>query len=443
MKNGSIYSAKITFLRLLAFTAPTVLMTLIQASYSMIDGVFIANFLGEQALSALTLISPYFNFFMAAAAMFASGGSAVVMKKMGEGRVAEGRRDFTTLTFISALTGLLLSILFLIFTKPLVDVFGAAPSVAAQCREYLHAYSFFIIPQLLFSILQIFTIAAGESMPAMLCSLLGGAVNILLDYLLIGRLRLGMGGAAAASGLGMLIPCVFLAGGFLNRKKFLHFASLRFDIGVFRQTVLNGVSEFASNFVSGIVMLLFNARMLSMAGEDGVAASTVTFYVFGLASALYMGYMFGIAPLLSFFYGAGEKAKIIKIKRISLILIGIVGTATTFVSVAGSRLLVTAFTRPGGGAYALAVNGNRLFSTALLFVGFNTFASMLFTAFSNARVSAVIAFSRTFVLLSAAILILPSFLGMNGLWLSVPVSEGAALLLSLYFLRKYGKEYGC
>ncbi|MGL4798103.1 MAG: MATE family efflux transporter, partial [Cellulosilyticaceae bacterium] len=115
-----IYNKPITVGSILAFTIPTILMTLIQSSYSMIDGMFISNILGDEALSSITLISPYFNLFIAIAAMFASGGSAVVMKKMGEGKKEEARADFTTLILISTMVGTLLSILFLSFTKPLV-----------------------------------------------------------------------------------------------------------------------------------------------------------------------------------------------------------------------------------------------------------------------------------------------------------------------------------
>lgn len=102
----------------------------------------------------------------------------------------------------------------------------------------------------------------------------------------------------------------------------------------------------------------------------------------------------------------------------------------------------TIFTKTGSTAYFLALNGNRLFSAALLLVGFNTFSSMLFTALSNGKISAIIAFSRTFVFLAAMIIILPIFLGINGLWLSVPVSELMALFLSGYFVKKYRKQYG-
>lgn len=441
MNQQSIYQKPITFRTILTFTIPTILMTLVQSSYSMIDGIFVSNLLGEMALSSLTLISPYLNLFMAIAAMFASGGSAVVMKKMGEKKETEARQDFSMLLAANLLIGMLLTIITIIFTEPLVNIFGASNIVTMFCQKYLWAYSFFIIPQLLFSNLQIYTIASGKTGLAMFSALFGGIFNIIFDYLLIDVFSLGMSGAAIASGFGMLIPCLILAVPLWNKKNLLHFIVPKFRVSVLIKTLTNGFSEFSSNLVSGIVMLLFNARMMTMAGENGVAASTITFYVFGLMSAVYMGYMFGISPLLSYFYGAGNQEKLKKLRSVSLTFITVVAVSTTALSILGSRALVSVFTKVGSGVFNLAVDGNRLFSMALLLVGFNTFSSMLFTALSNGKISAIIAFSRTFVFLIAAILILPLLFGINGLWLSVPVSECMALILSGYFIKKYKKQY--
>lgn len=442
MNTESVYRKPVTWTAIFAVTLPTIFMTLIQASYSMIDGMFVSNILGEQALSSLTLISPYFNLFIAIGAMFASGGSAVVMKKMGEGKEQEARQDFTSLVIISGLVGLIFGTVFLMFTQPLVGIFNTPPQVAALCREYLFAYSFFIIPQILFAVLQIYTIGSGKAKLAMISAFIGGCINIIFDFLMIKVWGMGMTGAAVASGLGMLVPCIILARGFMGKKRLLHFTAPAFRSRVLIRTIGNGSSEFASNLVSGVVIMLFNVVMLSIAGANGVAASTITFYVFGLMSALYMGYMSGVSPLLSYFYGAGETEKLKKIRNISVILIGVLAVSTTLLSIFGSEFLVSAFAREDTEAYILAVSGNRLFSLALLFVGFNTFSSMLFTALSNGKISAIIAFSRTFVFLVAAIILLPMVLGINGLWLSVPVSELLALVLSGYFIKKYKNQYG-
>lgn len=441
MNLQNIYNQKLTFSRILIITIPTILMTLIQASYSMIDGIFVSNILGSNALSSITLVSPYLNFFIAIGAMFASGGSATIMKQIGEGSKTKAKKNFTGLLLTSVFIGFIISTIFIIFTKLFVNIFKTNPEVIKLCKEYLFTYSFFIIPQILFSQLQIYTIACSKAKQAMIISIIGGITNIFLDYIMIYVLKMGMKGAALASGFGMLIPCIILSFIFINKQNILHFEKPHFDLTIIKKTISNGLSEFASNLVSGIVIMLFNNVMLKIAGSDGVSASSITFYIFGFMSALYMGYMLGVSPLISYFYGANQTEKLKKIRNISLILISIIAIITTILSIFGSDILVSIFSNPQTQQYKIAVSGNKLFSISLLFVGFNTFSSMLFTALSNGKISAIIAFSRTFIFLSSTIIILPIFFKINGLWLSVPVSEFMCILLSTYFVKKYKNKY--
>lgn len=440
--NEQVYKNQINFKNILLYVIPTMLMLLIQASYSMIDGIFISNVIGDNALSALTLISPLFNFFIALGAMFASGGNAIVMKKIGEKREKEAKEDFSMLILTTTIIGIFITLFMLFFYDNIVYLLGANEIVTSYSTQYLFAYSFFIIPQLLFASLQIYTLGSGKSKLAMFSAIFGGVFNIVFDFLLIKVLNFGMFGASIASGLGMLIPCLILLKGFISKKQTIHFILPKFRLKTLTKTMSNGISEFATNFVSGIVMLLFNARMLHYAGENGISASTITFYVFGFMSALYTGYMFGVAPMLSYFYGSNEKDKLKKLKSISLVFIVFVSIVSTVCSIMFSKQLVSIFTNESSKVFELAYNGNKLFSIALLFVGINTFSSMLFTSLSNGKISAIISFCRTFIFLVLTIIILPLLFNINGLWISVPVSEILALILSIYFVKKYKKQYG-
>lgn len=440
--NETIYHKPLNFKNLLVFVIPTMLMTVIQSLYSMIDGVFISNLIGTDALSALTLIAPFFSILMAIAAMLASGGSAVVMKKMGEGKEQEAKEDFTMLILVNILIGIVLTLGGTAFVSQLSGSFGASPVVTAYCQSYLSTYIAFIVPELLFSNVLMYVIAAGGSKLAMASSLFGGVFNIAFDFIFIKLFGFGMMGAALASGLGMMIPCLIIVAYFFNKKWMLHFVRPKFRGCVLTRTLSNGVSEFFSNLVSGVVMLLFNRSMLHYAGENGVAASTIIFYVFSFMNAVYMGYMLGTSPMFSYFYGEQNREKLRKLKALSLKLIGALGIATTILTVLSSRQLIGIFTGPDNPAYAMALHGNRLFSAALLIAGFNTFSSALFTALGNGLISAVISFSRTFVFLAGCILILPVFLGIDGLWLSVPIAECMALVLSVCFVKKYETKYG-
>ncbi|WP_286152652.1 MATE family efflux transporter, partial [Sporofaciens musculi] len=176
-------------------------------------------------------------------------------------------------------------------------------------------------------------------------------------------------------------------------------------------------------------------------GENGVAAVTIIMYVLMFASSLYTGYSYGVAPMLSYYYGEQSYEKLRKLVRSSLKIIGGISLLTVAGSFVLTKPLVSIFARPANPVYELAFTGNRICTAALCFIGFNIFASGMFTALSNGLVSAVLAFSRSFVFMMIAMLTLPAVLGVNGIWLATPVAELMALALTGGMFVKYRKRY--
>ncbi len=204
----------------------------------------------------------------------------------------------------------------------------------------------------------------------------------------------------------------------------------------------NGCSEMATALVTGIITMMFNWTMLHYVGEDGVAAVTIIMYVLMFASSLYTGYSYGVAPMVSFYYGEKNHEKLKRLVSISLRVIAAISLATVVLSLALTEPLVSVFARPDNPVYDLSVTGNRICTIAFLFIGFNIFASGMFTALSNGIVSAVLAFMRSFVFMLVTMMALPLFLGVNGIWLATPVAELLALALSVFMFLKHRKRYG-
>ncbi len=229
---------------------------------------------------------------------------------------------------------------------------------------------------------------------------------------------------------------------FSRKKSLLHFKKPVFRVRVLASAAANGCSEMATALVTGIITMMFNWTMLRYVGEDGVAAVTIIMYVLMFASSLYTGYSYGVAPMLSFYFGEGNRQKLKKLVAVSFKVIAVISVLTVAVSFVLTKPLVSVFARPDNPVYDLAVTGNRICTAALLFIGFNIFASGLFTALSNGVVSAVLAFSRSFVFMLITMLLLPAFLGVNGIWLATPVAELMALALSVRMFLKYRERYG-
>ena len=441
MENENIYSQPVTLKNVLKFAIPTIIMTVFMSFYTMVDGLFVSNLIGTDALSAINLTAPVISIVTAVSTMLATGGSAVIMKKVGEKKTREANEDFTFLIIVNIIVGLMMSCFGYLIMDSLFESMDLSEKVFGYCHTYLSRYLIFTVPILLMNNFTLYMIAAGKSALSMICSVAGGVLNMILDYVFISVLDMGIAGAAIATGLGYSVTA---AVGFLifsKKTSLLHFVKPKCRKSTLKNAATNGSSEMATALVTGIVTMMFNYTMLKYVGENGVAAITIIMYVLMFATSLYTGYSYGVAPMISFYYGEQNNIKLKKLIRLSLKIIGIVAVTATVLSVILTKPLVSVFSRPGNEVYDLAVTGNRICSAALIFIGFNVFASGMFTALSNGLISAVLAFSRSFVFMIIAMLVLPALLGVNGVWLANPVAEFAAICLSAFMFIKYRKKY--
>ena len=441
MPSINAYSQPVTLKNVLKFSVPTIVMTVFMSFYTMVDGLFVANLIGTDALSAVNLSAPIISLVTAISTMLATGGSAVIMRKVGQGEVRQANEDFTFLILVNVAVGLLMSTLGYLVMERMIAGMNLSALVGGYCRTYLSCYLLFTVPILLMNNFTLYMIAAGKSALSMVCSIAGGVLNMVLDYVLIAVFDLGLVGAAVATGMGYAVTAVVGMVIFFNPRSMLHFVKPVCRRRTLVEAATNGSSEMATALVTGITTLMFNWTMLKYVGEDGVAAITIIMYVLMFATSLYTGYSYGVAPMISYYYGAQDHAKLKKLIAMSLKIIGSIALVTLAVSLLATRPLVSVFARPENPVYALAVTGNRICSAALIFIGFNVFASGMFTALSNGRTSAILAFSRSFVFMVIAMLILPALLGVTGVWLATPAAELAAICLSGAMFAKYKSVY--
>lgn len=442
MENANVYEKPVTLKNILKFAVPTIAMTVFMSFYTMVDGLFVSNLIGTNALSAINLTAPIIQLVTAISTMLATGGSAVIMKKMGEQKTDEAKEDFTFLILVNVIVGLVMCTVGYAAMDHIFAGMNLSADVEEYCVEYLSRYLVFTVPILLMNNFTLYMIASEKANLSLICSVTGGVLNMILDYVFIAGFGMGISGAAVATGLGYSVTAVVGLFVFSRKKSLLHFKKPVFRFKVLVNASTNGCSEMATALVTGIITMMFNWTMLHYVGEDGVAAVTIIMYVLMFASSLYTGYSYGVAPMISYYYGEQNHGKLKKLVAVSMR----VSAEISLVTVAGSFLLtkplVSVFARPDNPVYGLAVTGNRICTVALLFIGFNIFASGMFTALSNGLVSAVLAFSRSFVFMLITMIVLPLVLGVNGIWLATPVAELMAFALSAFMLLKYRKRYG-
>lgn len=430
------------FFSLIKFALPTMVMVLFASLYIMIDAVFVSRFVNTNALAAIDIVYPLFSILFAISAMLSSGGSALVAKKMGEQKNREAKENFTLIMIFSAALGLLFSIICLIFIKPVIYALGSDDSIYNYCYDY-------IVPILIFSplcILQMmfhaFFIAAGKPRMGLLVSLAGGTTNIIFDYLFIVIANMGIIGAAYGTVLGFFVQSAFGISYFLfKRNGTLFFVKPVYNLSVILKSCYNGIAEFIGNLAVAITTFLFNIEMMKYVGVDGVAAITIVLYAEFILTAVFYGYSSGVAPVFSYNYGSKNIYQLKNIFRISMFFVIQASIFIYFLSLPTSPYIINIFAKESTNVFYISLKGFYLFALSFFFTGTNVFSAAMFTAFSNGKIAAIIMVLRTFVFLSLAILLLPLLIGVNGIWLAVPVAEFLSALVSVFYFVKFRKIY--
>lgn len=433
---------KFNLLSLLKFTVPAIIMMLFMSLYTIVDGIFISRLIGTTALSGLNIVYPFISFIHAVAIMFAAGGSAIIAKKMGEGRDEEARNTFSLIVYTGIFIGICISVFGNVFINEIVRFLGASPVLEKYSYDYLRviiSFTPFFILQILF---QTFFITAGRPELGLRMTIVSGITNAILDYIFMKTFGMGMTGAALATVSGYFIISMFGIVYFLKKRNNLYFIKVKMKWEIIKESCINGSSEMVTDISSGVVTFLFNIVMMKYMGEKGVAAITIILYSQFVFIAVYLGFSMGTAPIISYNYGNQNKKQLKRIFNICSKLIIGSSVGVFLLSLIFAKYIVGFFAPEGTEVYIIARKGFSLFAIAYIFAGYNIFSSSLFTALSNGKISAVISFMRTLVFIVLGIFFLPMMFKVNGIWLAVPFAEILSILVSLYFIKRERNNYG-
>lgn len=421
-----------TYRRLIRFVIPSVAMMILTSIYGVVDGLFVSNFVGKTPFAAVNLVIPFTMILGAFGFMLGTGGTALVAKTLGEGRQEEANRIFSMLIYFAMGLGVLLTIFGIAVLKGIVIKMGADDAMLRHCMIYGRIVLLGIPFYMLQNMFQNFLIAAEKPQLGLIVTIAAGVTNMVLDALFIAVLGWGVAGAAAATALGQcvggLVPFVYFAR--KNSSK-LSLVKTRLMGGALFHACTNGSSELVSNVSMSLVGMLYNLQLMKFAGENGVAAYGVIMYVNFIFIAIFLGYAYGSAPIVAFNYGARRTEELQNVLKKSLKLILGTGISLFLIATVFAGVLSGLFVGYDAELYRLTVRGFHLYAISFLLCGFNIYGSSFFTALNNGVVSAAISFLRTVVFEVAAILILPVFFGVDGIWCAITVAELASILITI------------
>ena len=411
-------SEHFTYNKLLRFVFPSIVMMIFTSIYGVVDGLFVSNYAGKTAFAAINLIMPFIMALSALGFMVGTGGSAIVAKTLGEGKEKEANRYLSMLIYLTIFGGIVLSVLGILLARPVSIALGASGDLLDYCTLY------------------------GRITFGLLVIVLAGVTNMVLDYLFIAVFGMGLVGAAIATVCG---ECI---GGFVPLIYFAAKNSSPFRLGktkwypfILKKTCTNGSSELMTNLSSSIVNTLFNFQLMRFVGENGVAAYGTIMYVNFIFVAIYFGYSIGSAPIVSYHYGAQNHKELKNLLNKSLRFTGICGIFMFILAQLIATPLARIFVGYDVDLFELTRHGFRIYCTTFLVCGLNIYGSSFFTALNNGLLSALISFLRTLVFQVSAVLILPIFFAIDGIWSSVLLAELLTLVVTAICIIKKRSRY--
>ena len=428
--------------KLLRFTMPSIVMMIFTSIYSVVDGIFVSNFAGKTPFAAINLIMPYIMILGTVGFMMGTGGTALISKTLGMGDKKKANEIFSMLTYVCIGSGVVISVIALALLRPVAVRLGAEGEILEDCV----LYGKIVLPAATAYILQFafqsFCVTAEKPNLSLTMTVVSGVCNIVLDALFVAVLRWGLAGAAAATAIaqvvGAVIPIVYFA---RPNESLLRLGKCRFDGKALLRTCTNVASELMSNLSMSLVGMLYNLQLLKYAGEDGIAAYGVIMYVNLFFLSVFIGFSIGTAPLIGFNHGAQNHGELKSLFKKSVVIIALTSMLMAVSGILLARPLASVFVSYDQTLMEMTIRGFTIYSLSFLLCGFNIFGSSLFTALNNGLISAVISFVRTLICQIAAVMILPLFFHLDGIWASVVAAELAALLLTAFCCVKYRKRY--
>lgn len=431
-----------TYPKLLRFVFPSIIMMIFTSIYTVVDGLFVSNFVGKTSLAAINLIWPLMVIMGAVGFMIGAGGSALVSQTLGEKKKEEANRYFSFLIYVVIVLGIVLSALGIIFLRPIAILLGAQGDMLSDCIVYgrilLITNTFFMLQ----NVFQSFFVTAEKPKLGLAITVIAGVTNMVLDYVFIVPLNMGLAGAALATGIsqivGGILPVLYFVG---KNNSLLRLGKSEWNGKVLLKTCTNGSSELMTNVSSSVVTMLYNYQLLEIAGENGVAAYSVIAYVMFIFIAIFFGYSMGSAPIVGYHYGAGNQAELRNIFKKSITILMISGIILTMLAEVFATALAGVFVGYDAELMQMTRDGFRIYAISFLVCGINIYGSAFFTALGNGLVSALLSFLRMFVFQVVCIEVLPLIFGLDGVWGAIVIAELSALLVTIFFFVKKRKTY--
>ncbi|MEF9990563.1 MAG: MATE family efflux transporter [Romboutsia sp.] len=398
------------------FAIPSIISMIFVGIQIIIDGIFVGNVVGENALASVNLAQPYVQILMAYSLIISVGAQSIIGINLGKGESEEAQNIFRTSIITIVSISILVTTIGVLFSEEIAIFLGANEVLLEGTSAYIKNISYFatfLSSMFLFDSVVRTIGKPNISLVGMVVSVL---LNLVLDYLFIKEFNMGIRGAALATGISYSTAFVIVMIPFLSKKLVINVYKGKFKKNHILPMAYNGSSEGISSVATALSMFLFNTALMKVSGESGIAAFSIINYISQVGYMVLFGISDGVRPIISYNYGAKNKDRLMEILKSSIIVNLVIGVIIFIVLTIFSGPLIKIFLKDGKDVLDLARNGARIYGLTFLFNGINIFVSGYFTAIDDAKSSIIVAASRGIVFILIGISTLPYIFGINGIW---------------------------
>ncbi len=427
---------------LVEYALPAIIAMTASSLYNMVDSIFIGQGVGALAISGLAVTFPFMNLSAAFGAAVGVGASSYISVKLGQKDYAKALRVFGNTVTLNVIIGILFSTISLLLLDPILYFFGASDQTISYAREYMIIILLGnVITHLYFGMNAVLR-SASKPRAAMFIIIFTVVLNTLLDPLFIYTFDLGIAGAAYATILAQLLAFLWQLKLFSDKREILHLQRgiYKPSLRIIRNILAIGMSPFFMNACACIIVIFINRNLLTYGGDLAVGAYGIANRVAFIFVMVTMGVNQGMQPIAGYNYGAQKFDRLLRVLKLAMISATCVTTSGFLVAEFCPRLCVSLFTDDAQ-LTSLSINGLRILMAAMPIVGYQMVITNFFQSIGMAKISIVLSLSRQLLLLLPLLILLPPYFGIDGVWMSMPVSDTLSALLAFVVMSRYMKKF--
>ena len=427
---------------LVEYALPAIIAMTASSLYNMVDSIFIGQGVGALAISGLAVTFPFMNLSAAFGAAVGVGASSYISVKLGQKDYAKALRVFGNTVTLNVIIGILFSTISLLLLDPILYFFGASDQTISYAREYMIIILLGnVITHLYFGMNAVLR-SASKPRAAMFIIIFTVVLNTLLDPLFIYTFDLGIAGAAYATILAQLLAFLWQLKLFSDKREILHLQRgiYKPSLRIIRNIFAIGMSPFFMNACACIIVIFINRNLLTYGGDLAVGAYGIANRVAFIFVMVTMGVNQGMQPIAGYNYGAQKFDRLLRVLKLAMISATCVTTSGFLVAEFCPRLCVSLFTDDAQ-LTSLSINGLRILMAAMPIVGYQMVITNFFQSIGMAKISIVLSLTRQLLLLLPLLILLPPCFGIDGVWMSMPVSDTLSALLAFVVMSRYMKKF--